>query len=326
MKALQLVRPRIFEIVDVPIPDLPNDSSEWLLVKTRWASLCGSDISFFTGNKRYVTYPFFPGIPNHENVGQVISSQTKQFQPGDTVLSIPEGDMGLAEYYLARASKTIHLPDDLANKDDSCLIQPLSTVVNAVDRLGDVQGKSIAVVGLGSIGLFFSWLLKKRGAGYILGIDPNAHRCQVAEKLGASKAIPMRSVEFVHSANKLLDQWQPIDICIEAVGHQTESLNDCINLVRKQGTVLSFGVPDQHVYPIEYETFFRKNATLVAVVTPDWSDYLLRACDLFQRYHHELTWLVTHRLPIKDAARAFTLYERHEEYILKVILDASVWE
>jgi threonine dehydrogenase-like Zn-dependent dehydrogenase len=39
-----------------------------------------------------------------------------------------------------------------------------------------------------------------------------------------------------------------------------------------------------------------------------------------------LAWLVTHRLPIKEAAKAFTLYERHEENILKVILDAAVWE
>lgn len=136
----------------------------------------------------------------------------------------------------------------------------------------------------------------------------------------------MRSVELIHCYQQELERWQPLDICIEAVGHQTETLNDCLDLVRKQGTVLSFGVPDQPVYPIEYETFFRKNATLVAVVTPDWSDYLIRACDLFLTHHTELAWLVTHRLPIKDAAKAFTLYEQHEENILKVILDAAAWE
>jgi L-iditol 2-dehydrogenase len=256
----------------------------------------------------------------------VIESQSNQFRPGDMVLAIPESDRGLAEYYIAQACKAIHLPDELAACDDSCLIQPLSTVLNAVNQLGEIQGKSIAVVGLGSIGLFFCWLLKKRGAGHILGIDPNLHRCRVAEKLGASKTVSLRSVEFIHASRQEPDLWQPLDICIEAVGHQTETLNDCIEMVRKQGTILSFGVPDQPVYPIEYETFFRKNALLVAVVTPDWSDYLDRAQDLFLTYHEELTWLVTHRLPIKDATNAFTLYECHEDNILKVILDASVWE
>jgi len=326
MKALHLVRPRHFEIVDVPAPELPDGTSEFILVKTSWVSLCGSDIPFFTGNKRYSRYPLLPGAPNHENVGHVIESRSKQFHPGDVVLAIPESDCGLAEYHLAQAGKAIHLPPELAQCDDSCLIQPFSTVLNAVDQLGEVGGKSIAVIGLGSIGLFFCWLLAKREAGYILGIDPLQHRCQIAEKLGASTTIPMRSNECVHSSRQGSGEWQPIDICIEAVGHQTETLNDCIDLVRKQGTILAFGVPDQLVYPIEYETFFRKNALLLAVVTPDWSDYLTHACDLYQQYRHELAWLVTHRLPIKEATQAFTLYEHHESDILKVILDASVWE
>ncbi|OGN88844.1 MAG: hypothetical protein A2Y88_03605 [Chloroflexi bacterium RBG_13_48_10] len=326
MKALRLAQPRVFEKIDIPIPVMKIDTSEMLLVRTRWVSLCGSDISFFTGNKRYITYPLSTGAPIHESVGQVIESQSKQFRTGDIVLAIPEGDQGLAEYYVAQADKAIHLPEVLANCDDSCLIQPLSTVLNAVDQLGEIQGKSVAVIGLGSIGLFFCWLLKKRMAGHILGIDPNPYRCQVAEKLGADQTTSMRSIEVVHASRQETDQWQPLDICIEAVGHQTETLNDCIELIRKQGTVLAFGVPDQPVYPIEYETFFRKNALLVAVVTPDWSDYLARARDLFLTYHNELDWLVTHRLPIKDAGKAFTLYEQHEENILKVILDAFAWE
>jgi threonine dehydrogenase-like Zn-dependent dehydrogenase len=326
MKALRLVRPRNFEWIEAPQPCLPNDGDEWLLVKTRWVSLCGSDISFYNGNKRYINYPFAPGIPNHENVGQVMESQSAQFLPGDVVLSIPEGDMGLAEYYLARVSKVIHLPDALADKDDSCLIQPLSRVLNAIDRLGEFQEKSIAVIGLGSIGLFFCWLLRKMGAGNILGIDPYPYRCQAAEKLGADRALAMRSVEFLHAARQEHAEWRPIDICIEAVGHQTETINDCLELVRKGGTVVAFGVPDQHVYPIEYETFFRKNANLLAVVTPDWADTMTRASELYVTSRKELDWMVTHRLPIKEAARAFKLYERHEDKILKVILQAGMWE
>jgi L-iditol 2-dehydrogenase len=326
MKALQLVQPRIFDMVNVSMPEMHKDASELVLVKTRWVSLCGSDISFFNGNKRYITYPQSTGAPIHESVGQVIESQSKHFRPGDMVLAIPEGDRGLAEYYVAQAGKSIHLPEELASCDDSCLIQPLSTVLNAVDHLEDIQGKSVAVIGLGSIGLFFCWLLKKRGAKHILGIDPNPYRCQVAEKLGANQTSAMRSIEVIHASRRVPDQWQPLDICIEAVGHQTETLNNCFELVRKQGTVLAFGVPDQPVYPIEYETFFRKNAVLIAVVTPDWSDYLAKARDLFLTYHKELAWLVTHRLPIKDAGKAFTLYEQHKENILKVILDVSAWE
>jgi L-iditol 2-dehydrogenase len=121
-------------------------------------------------------------------------------------------------------------------------------------------------------------------------------------------------------------EWEQPDICIEAVGHQMETLNDSFELIRKRGTVVAFGVPDQPVYAVEFETFFRKNAQLVAVVTPEWSEYLAKARDLFIECREELEMLVTHRFPIQAAAKAFTLYERHEDGLLKAILDASCWE
>ena len=325
MKALQAHQPNSFELVELPIPTLPGTPPERILVKTRWVSLCGSDIPFFTGNKRHVKYPLPPGAPIHESVGEVVESQSARFRPGDMVLAIPEGDQGLAEYFVAQAAKAILLPAELAGQDDSCLIQPFSTVLNGVDALGDLRGKTVAVVGLGSIGLFFCWLLKLRGAGQILGIDPILSRCQVAETLGASRTIPLHSVEAIHASRQEPGQCPPLDIIIEAVGHQSETINDCLELVRRQGKVLAFGVPDQHVYAIEYEKFFRKNAIMIAVVTPDWSDYLARAARLYLAHRDELSQLVTHRLPIIEAARAFTLFARHEDRILKVILDASHW-
>ena len=325
MKVLQVFQPNAFELVELPMPGLPDAPPERILIKTRWLSLCGSDIPFFTGNKRHVKYPLPPGAPVHESVGEVVESQSARFQPGDIVLAIPEGDQALAEYFVAQAAKTIHLPAELARHADSCLIQPFSTVVNGVERLGDIHGKTVAVVGLGSIGLFFCWLLKQRGAGYILGIDPNLYRCQVAETLGTSRTIPMRSVEAIHAFRQDAAQLPPLDIVIEAVGHQSETINDCLELVRRQGKVLAFGVPDQHVYAIDYEKFFRKNATLIAVVTPEWSDYLARAARLYLAHRDELSRLVTHRLPIREAGKAFSLYARHEDHILKVILDAADW-
>jgi threonine dehydrogenase-like Zn-dependent dehydrogenase len=231
----------------------------------------------------------------------------------------------LSEFFVAQAAKAVKIPADLDDNGTSCLIQPLSTVINAVDRLGTVDGKSVAVIGLGSIGLFFCWLLKKRGASRIVGIDPLEQRCRVAERFGAIEVIPMRSLEVLHTARKNPQGWNAPDICIDVVGHQMDTLNDCLALVRQQGTVLAFGVPDQPVYAIEYETFFRKNAHLIACVTPNWSEYLVKARDVFLAAREELESLITHRLPIREAKKAFTLYERHEDGIIKALLDMSDW-
>jgi threonine dehydrogenase-like Zn-dependent dehydrogenase len=325
MNALQLVKPRNFSRVKAVVPDLKTTGADRILVQPDWVSMCGSDISSFTGSKRHKSYPLPVGVPIHECVGRVVESTSDLFQPGDRVVSIPDGDQGLAEFFVAQAAKATQLPTDLEDYGTSCLIQPLSTVVNAVDRLGKVEGKSVVVAGLGSIGLLFCWLLKKRGVARIIGIDPLTERCQAAEKFGASEVIAARSLEVLHDVRQNPGKWEAPDICIEAVGHQMDTLNDCIALVKMQGTVLAFGVPDHPIYAIEYETFFRKNAHLVACVTPNWSKYLAKSRDIFLAEIDELEPLVTHRLPIRDAEMAFSMYERHEDGILKAVLDMSEW-
>ena len=325
MKSLQVVRPRHFEQVQAVAPDLETAGADRILVQPEWVSMCGSDIPFFTGSKRHKTYPLPVAAPIHECVGQVIESTSSLFQPGDRVVAIPETDQGLSEYFIAQAAKAAKLPADLDDNGTSCLIQPLSTVINAIVWLGDVQGKSVAVVGLGSIGQFFCWMLKKRGAARIIGIDPLEERCRVAARMGATACLTARSLEVLHDAKQNPESWDAPDIIIEAVGHQMETLNDCLALVRYRGTVLAFGVPDQPVYALEYETFFRKNAHLVACVTPVWSEYLAISRDVFLSARDELEPMATHRFPIRDAAQAFSTYEKHEDGIIKALIDMSGW-
>ncbi len=325
MNALKVDRPREFRKVQVPVPRIEADDKESVLIRTEWAALCGSDVPFFTGNKRFRTYPMLPGAPIHECVGEVVESGSDRFRPGDTVLSIPDDNLGLAEYFLARSSKTVVLPTDLEDLGAACLIQPLSTAMNAVDRLEDLKSKTVCIVGLGPMGLLLCWYAAKVGARSVLGIDPCRDRCVLAEKLGAAKSINKRSIEVVHSIPQNLAEWDPPDICIEAVGHQTVTINDCLELVKKYGTVVAFGVPDQPVYALEYEIFFRKNALLMATVTPDWESYLVKARDLYLSNVQELAPLATPRLNVSDAAEAYRMYEEQSEGVFKILLNIRNW-
>jgi L-iditol 2-dehydrogenase len=325
MKALQVTRPRLLELKEIPVPQLPPAGRDRVLVRTASALTCGSDIPFFIGSKRSGSYPLSPGAPVHECVGAVVESQCEEFRPGETVLSIPDGNQGMAEYFLAQASKTVLLDPGVGDPGAACIIQPLSTVLNAVDRLGDLRGKSVVVVGLGSIGLLFCWLIKSRGAASVIGLDPIPERCHRAETLGATRTLCCRGIEAIHEARIHPDRVNPPDICIEAVGHQTETINDCLELVRKYGTVVAFGVPDQPVYAFQYEVFFRKNAVLLGTVTPDWKEYLAKARELYRSNREELSKLITHRFAIRDAAKAFALYERHEDGIIKAVIDVTDW-
>jgi L-iditol 2-dehydrogenase len=324
MKALQVTQPNSFSVVQVPTPNLDNNGPGHILVRTGWVSLCGSDIPFFTGGKPFLPYPLQWGVPIHECMGQVVQSTSMSFQPGNWVVAIPEGDRGLAEYFAARDDKTVLLDKDLEDNPASCLIQPLSTVMNAVDRLGDFNCATVAVIGLGSIGLLFCWLLKKGGAGQILGLDPLSSRCELAEAIGADQTYPLQSGEFLKDSLDPI-QLPEVDICIEAVGHQMQTINDALQITRKKGTVMAFGVPDHSDYSLDYEVFFRKNLQLVASVTPDWQIYLDRARLLFQQNQAELGSLITHKYKIQEAEKAFLTYSEHADGIIKALIDTSQW-
>jgi len=58
----------------------------------------------------------------------------------------------------------------------------------------------------------------------------------------------------------------------------------------------------------------------------EWTQYLARAHDLFIECREELEPLVKHRFSIQDTEQAFTIYKRHEQGIIKAVLDVSCWE
>jgi len=321
VKALHLVKPRQFEIVQVATPEIGDDQ---ILVRLGKVVLCGSDIPKFAGTWPGLEYPLPPGMPIHECVGVVVDSRSPRFREGDSVVAVPRGDQGLAEYYLADAAKAIRIPEPLARSEASLLIQPLSTVIYALDRLVDVAASTALVVGLGPIGLLAAWSLARSGA-QVMGVDPIAWRCDAARRLGAGRTFELHSERLLPSVTRD-GTWEPSDICVEAVGQQTRTINDCMYLVRHGGQVLAMGVPLEPVYPFEYIRFFRQNVTLIASVTPPDESYMIRAAELIGQHEQDLAFLITHRFALADAAEAYALYERPAEgRSLKVMLDSASW-
>jgi threonine dehydrogenase-like Zn-dependent dehydrogenase len=205
------------------------------------------------------------------------------------------------------------------------LIQPLSTVVYALDRLGDIAGCTAVVVGLGPIGLLATWLLDRYGASKVIGVDPIAWRCEAARHVGAAQTFETNSERLLPLIAQD-DTWEPADICIEAVGQQTRTINDCLYLVRRCGQVLALGVPLESIYPFDYHRFFRQNIHLIASVTPPDETYMMRAADLICQHERALAFLITHRFTLDKATEAYKLYETPNwDHSLKILIDGTSW-
>jgi threonine dehydrogenase-like Zn-dependent dehydrogenase len=125
----------------------------------------------------------------------------------------------------------------------------------------------------------------------------------------------------VSSSNAL--NFPEADICVEAVGHQQEVVNDAITFVRPEGRLLTLGIPDQPIYALEYERFLRKNLLLIASVTPNWVDYMTKATEVLIQHERDLLPLITHRFDITRAAQAYSLCEARADGVCKALLKAD---
>jgi threonine dehydrogenase-like Zn-dependent dehydrogenase len=121
--------------------------------------------------------------------------------------------------------------------------------------------------------------------------------------------------------SKITDGRGP-DLVIEAVGHQTDTLNTAIKLVKHSGVILAFGVPDLDSYPILYNELFRKNARLAPTVSsPDYPREFELAIQYIQSGRIRVDGIVTHELPFSRLKEAFDLFADHKDEAIKVMIN-----
>jgi 2-desacetyl-2-hydroxyethyl bacteriochlorophyllide A dehydrogenase len=245
------------EAADVPAPG-PNEA----LVRTLAAGVCGSDLHAAHGRHPFVPLPYRPG---HEVVG-VVEAAGPGGTPGQRVIVEPYlpcwtckmcttgrenlcenlqffgcgyAQGGMADYFTLPANRLHPVPDAL---DDSAaaLIEPLSTPVHAVRLAGDVAGRSVAILGAGTIGLLTLAVLRAHGAGKVVSTDPNLAKRQRAEALGADVTIDARSPDVTRQVREALGG--SADIVFDCVAVQS-SVDQAIAIADKGGTVMVVGVP-----------------------------------------------------------------------------------
>src|SRR5690606_20841562 len=124
----------------------------------------------------------------------------------------------------------------------------LATVLYAMRKLPSVLGKRVVVIGQGPIGLYFNALLSGGGARQVIGIERVANRLEAGLAMGATHVIDATEGRVVQEV-EALTEGRFADIVVEAVGHQSETVDLAIELARREGDILLFGVPYDGTYP-----------------------------------------------------------------------------
>lgn len=84
------------------------------------------------------------------------------------------------------------------------------------------------------------------------------------------------------------------DLIVEVVGHQTGTINQCLDLAKRGGTILAFGVPGKDIYNFRFSDFFRKNIRLIGSVTPDVQNDFPLAMDMITQRRIDVSPIITH--------------------------------
>lgn len=198
-----------FELLESKIPKVKSDE---VLVKTHSTSICGTDIHIWKWDDWAAENVPMGTITGHETCGVVvgIGSDVTTHKIGDKIAVechlacwdcdrcnegnahiCEEGkifgvhsDGAFAPYFTIPAVNARHLPDNLT-LDLASIQDPLGNAIHTLTG-GPVDGATVAIHGLGPIGLFAVNAAKAMGAKLVIAIDwDNQTRMNLAKELGA---------------------------------------------------------------------------------------------------------------------------------------------
>jgi 2-desacetyl-2-hydroxyethyl bacteriochlorophyllide A dehydrogenase len=257
-----VVAPGAIEVVRA---EIPRPGTGQVLVRSVLAGVCGSDTHAAAGLHPWISLPFVPG---HEVVGVVAETGAgvSSIQPGRRVMVEPYlpcwnckqclrglqnicenlGFLGcgdpqgaMADYFTVDARRIHVIPDELDDRA-AALIEPLSTPVHAVRLAGGVGGRTVAVLGAGTIGLLLLRAVVSQGAKHVVVTAPRAERRRLALSLGADAAVDAMAEDAVEQVRAALGE--SADVVFDCVANESTT-RQAIGMADKGGTVVVVGVP-----------------------------------------------------------------------------------
>lgn len=315
-------------IEDVPCPQPGPDQA---LVKMGAAGICGSDMHYFRDGQIGKFKIQEPLIPGHEASGVIASlgANVTGLEEGQRVAINPshpcetcsrcrEGRENLCdsmfflgsasvfphaqgmfrEFFLISAKQCIPVSNQVS-LEELALSEPLSVGLHAVNRAGNLCGKKVLISGSGTIGCMVLLAAKLDGAEQVTMVDVLEEPLAIARKVGADQTLCVKP--SAAPSPELLNEF---DVAFEVSG-AASALGNCIELVRRGGTIVQVGT-----LPVEGVQIF---ANQIMVKELDirgsmrFGNVFSRAVRLLESQRLNVQPILTGRFPIAEAAKALQL-------------------
>ena len=212
MKVCVLTGKRTTDIIERPIPDISEDD---VLVKLLICGVCSAELPAWENGQTHTN-----GVLGHEPVGivEAIGQNVTGFQVGDRVTGFCLGSF--AQFVKVNNKLITKVPDQLS--DIEAIGEPLSCMYSAAERTPVKLGDTVAIVGLGFMGLGMLQLMNLKGAGQTIAIGNKQGSLDNARKFGADIAWFPEEIDprfLAASGWDFFDKGVPI--VVEAAGSQS---------------------------------------------------------------------------------------------------------
>ena len=317
-------------------------------VRVRATGICGSDVPRVLHNGAH----FYPVVLGHEFSGDVVETgeEVKSIKVGDTVSGAPllpcmecidckKGDYSLCKHYSFIGSRQqgsfadyVVIPEINAVKYDSsvpyeqaAMFEPSTVALHGLLHAGYKGGGTVAVLGMGTIGIFTLQWAKILGAEKTVAFDIDNSRLELAKRMGADETVNTLEPDYKDRALEITSG-RGFDAVFESAGSPV-TMKMAFALAGNKAKLCFIGTPhnDMTFTPAEWENMNRKEFTL----TGSWMSYSAP----FPGIEWKMTakYLGTGELkfdpsfiyktfPMSEAAKAFELYKNPSQVHGKIML------
>ena len=276
-----------YEDIEKPIPKAGE-----VLVKVKYTGICGSDIPRVNGDACH----FFPNILGHEFSGTIeaVGEGVVNRKPGERVAGVPlvpcmkcedcqKGNYSLCKHYSFIGSREfgsfaeyVAVPEinvvpfgDDVTFEQGAFFEPATVALHGLQRVPYEGGKTVAILGGGTIGMFVMQWAKIFGAAKLVVFDIADARLELGKRLGATAGINTLQPDFMKQAMEITEG-RGFDYVFETAGN-TITMKMAFELAANRANVCFVGTPTRELsFSVkEWENMNRKEFTL----TGSWMSY-----------------------------------------------------
>jgi len=274
MKSVRMIEEgKPLELQEIPIPGVGEKD---ILIRVCAAGICHSDAHYRAGHS---SMAFLPITLGHEVAGVVekIGAQVTNVKEGERVClhyNITCGDCyycstgneqfcntvkmlghhvdgGYAEYITIPARNAIHLPDEIPFEAGATLMCASATSLHALRKARLKAGETVAIFGVGGLGLSAIQLAKALGAIEVFAVDIKQDKLELASEYGAipvdaSRADPVGDI-------RKYTKGKGVDVALEVIG-LSKTMTQTIDSLGYMGRAVMVGMNQQ---PIEINTYIQ---------------------------------------------------------------------